>query len=340
MRSSKDAIAIVPKRVLLYTWRDIVTEGPMGLATGTEVLEPAHRGRYAVGAFNINNLEILQGVVAGCTETQSPVIIAVTEGAIVYAGFDYIVAMVRAAANIAPIPMALHLDHGRDLETIRRCIQGGFTSVMIDASHLPLEDNIKETKRVVEMAHAEGISVEAELGRLRGVEDLITVHEREATLTDPEEAERFVEETGVDSLAPAIGTSHGAFKFKGEAQLDLERLEAIKERVGIPLVLHGASTVPKHVLELVIKYGGELQEAKGVPPDQLKEAIALGINKINTDTDLRLALTGAVRRVLADDRQVFDPRKILGPARDMIAEVVKAKVKLFGSEGKAQEVKG
>jgi fructose-bisphosphate aldolase class II len=247
--------------------------------------------------------------------------------------------MVRTAAALVPIPMALHLDHGRDQEIISRCIQGGFTSVMIDASHLPLEENIKETKRVVEMAHAEGISVEAELGRLRGVEDLISVQEREATFTDLEEAERFVAETGVDSLAPAIGTSHGAFKFKGEAQLDLERLKAIKERLNIPLVLHGASTVPQQILELVIQYGGELQEAKGVPPEQLTKAIGLGINKINTDTDLRLALTGAVRKVLAEDRRVFDPRKILGPARDIITEVVKDKVKLFGSEGKAREVK-
>lgn len=311
----------------------------MGLVTGKEILEAAHRGGYAIGAFNINNLEILQGVVAGCVETRSPVIIAVSEGAIQYAGFDYIVAMVRTAAALIPIPMALHLDHGRDQEIISRCIQGGFTSVMIDASHLPLEENIKETTRVVEMAHAEGVSVEAELGRLRGVEDLISVQEREATFTDPEEAERFVEETSVDSLAPAIGTSHGAFKFKGEARLDLERLKTIKERVDVPLVLHGASTVPQHILELMIQYGGELQEAKGVPPAQLTKAIALGINKINTDTDLRLALTGAVRKVLAEDRRIFDPRKILGPARDMITEVVKDKVKLFGSEGKAQEMK-
>lgn len=309
----------------------------MGLVPGKELLEAANREGYAIGAFNINNLEILQGVVSGCVETRSPVIIAVSEGAIQYAGFDYIVAMVRTATELSPIPMALHLDHGRDQAIISRCIRGGFTSVMIDASHLPLEENIKETKNVVTMAHAEGVSVEAELGRLRGVEDLISVQEREATFTDPGEAERFVEETGVDSLAPAIGTSHGAFKFKGEARLDLERLKAIKERVDIPLVLHGASTVPQQILQLMMQYGGELQEAKGVPPEQLKEAIALGINKINTDTDLRLALTGAVRRVLAEDRGVFDPRKILGPARDMIAQVVKEKTRLFGSAGKAQE---
>jgi fructose-bisphosphate aldolase class II len=210
---------------------------------------------------------------------------------------------------------------------------------MIDASHLPLEENIKETRRVVEMAHAAGISVEAELGRLRGVEDLVSVEDREAFFTDPGEAVRFAAETGVDSLAPAIGTSHGAFKFKGEAALDLERLKEIKERVDIPLVLHGASTVPQQLLDLVIRYGGELQEAKGVPPDQLQKAIALGINKINTDTDLRLALTAAVRRVLAEDPQVFDPRQILGPARDLITEIVREKVQFFGSAGKALEVK-
>ncbi|RLB07206.1 MAG: class II fructose-1,6-bisphosphate aldolase [Deltaproteobacteria bacterium] len=308
----------------------------MGLVTGKEILEVANRDGYAVGAFNINNLEILQGVVAGCIEKNSPVIIAVSEGAIKYAGFDYIVAMVKTAAELSPIPIALHLDHGRDKEIIYRCIKGGFTSVMIDASHLPLEENIKETKVVVEMAHAEGISVEGELGRLKGVEETVSVAEREATLTDPQQAERFVEETGVDFLAPAIGTSHGAFKFKGEAKLDLERLKEIKRRLGIPLVLHGASTVPQRILELALKYGADLKEAKGVPSEQLKKAIALGINKINTDTDLRLAFTGAVRKVLAENPGVFDPRKILGPARDMIAEVVKEKISLFGSSGKAR----
>jgi len=325
---------------LLYTFPEhLVQEDPMGLVNGREILEAAHQGGYAVGAFNISNLEILQGVVAGCVEAQSPLIIAATEGAIQYAGFEYIVAMVRVAAALTSIPMALHLDHGRDHTIIDQCIRGGFTSVMIDASHLPLEENIKETRRVVAMAHNEGVSVEAELGRLQGVEDLVSVQDREATFTDPGEAVRFVEETGVDSLAPAIGTSHGAFKFKGEAALDLERLKNIKERVGIPLVLHGASTVPQHLIQLVMHYGGELKEAKGVPPDQLQKAITLGINKINTDTDLRLALTGAVRRVLTEDRRVFDPRKILGPARDMISEVVKEKVRLFGSAGKAQEAR-
>jgi fructose-bisphosphate aldolase class II len=325
---------------LLYTFPEhLKQEDPLGLVTGKEILAAAYHGGYAVGAFNVNNLEILQGVVAGCVEMQSPLIIAVSEGALHYAGFAYIVAMVRTAATLAPIPMALHLDHGREHLIIEQCIRGGFTSVMIDASHLPIEENIKETRKVVKMAHAKGVSVEAELGRLRGVEDLVSVEDREAFFTDPNEAVRFVAETGVDSLAPAIGTSHGAFKFKGEAALDLERLKAIKELAEIPLVLHGASTVPKQLLDLVMRYGGELQEAKGVPNDQLQKAIALGINKINTDTDLRLALTAAVRRVLAEDRQVFDPRKILGPARDLIAEIVREKVQLFGSAGKAQEVK-
>jgi fructose-bisphosphate aldolase class II len=325
---------------LLYTFAEhLEREDSMGLVRGKEILTAAHQGGYAVGSFNINNLEILQGVVAGGVDMHSPLIIAVSEGALHYAGFAYIVAMVGAASALAPIPMALHLDHGRDHTIIDRCIRGGFTSVMVDASHLPLEENIKETRRVVEMAHAEGVSVEAELGRLRGVEDLVSAEDREATFTDPAEAARFVAETGVDSLAPAIGTSHGAFKFKGGAALDLERLKAIRERVDIPLVLHGASTVPQQLLDLVIHYGGELPEAKGVPDDQLKKAIALGINKINIDTDLRLALTAAVRRILGEDRRVFDPRKILGPARDLITQIVREKTQLFGSAGKAQEVR-
>ena len=307
----------------------------MGLVSGKDILEAANKGNYAVGAFNINNMEILQGIVAACVEEKSPVMIAVSEGAIKYAGFEYIVAMVKTAAELNPIPIALHLDHGQSMDAITQCIKGGFTSVMIDASHHPLEENIRETKKVVEIAHAAGVSVEAELGRLKGIEDAISVQERDATLTDPAEAERFVAETGVDSLAPAIGTSHGAFKFKGEAQLELDRLEDIKGRVKIPLVLHGASTVPQHIIELVNQYGGEMKAAKGVPPEQLKEAIKRGVNKINTDTDLRLALTGAVRKALAEDSKVFDPRKILGPAREQIKEIVREKLELFGSKGKA-----
>ncbi len=307
----------------------------MALTSTKEILEKAHREGYAVGAFNVNNMEILQGVIEGSQETSAPVIVAVTEGAIRYAGFDYLVAMVRVAAEEASVPVALHLDHGRDPGVIRRCIEGGFTSVMIDASHMPFEENLKATKEVVEMARPFGVSVEAELGRLKGVEDLLSVKEREATLTDPEEAERFVRETGIDFLAPAIGTSHGAFKFKGKPKLDIDRLREIKGRVGIPLVLHGASTVPPWLLELLHSYGGKLDEAKGVPPDQLREAIASGVNKVNTDTDLRLAFTVAVRKVLQESPEVFDPRKILGPARDLIKRVVMEKNRLFGSAGKA-----
>ena len=207
--------------------------------------------------------------------------------------------------------------------------------MMIDASHLPFEENLEVTKEVVKMARPFGVSVEAELGRLVGVEDTLVVKQREATLTDPEEAERFVRETGIDFLAPAIGTSHGAFKFKGKPRLDIDRLQEIKQRVGIPLVLHGASTVPLWLLELLHRYGGRLDEAKGVPPDQLREAIASGVNKVNTDTDLRLAFTVAVRKVLQEPPEVFDPRKILGPARDLIKRVVMEKIRLFGSAGKA-----
>ena len=308
----------------------------MPLVSAKEILDAASSGAYAVGAFNINNMEILQGIVAACEESASPVIIAVSESAIKYAGFDYLVSMVRTAAEGTFIPMALHLDHGRDLEVIKMCIRGGFTSVMIDASHLPLEENIRVTREVVEMAHAEGVPVEGELGRLKGMEDMVSVKEREATLTDPEEAERFVASTGVDFLAPAIGTSHGAFKFRGEPKLDIERLREIKQRVGIPLVLHGASSVPGWILEILSRYGGELKEAKGVPPEELERAIEAGINKVNTDTDLRLAFTAAVRKVLSEAPSEFDPRKILAPARELIKKVVLEKVKIFRSAGRVE----
>jgi len=307
----------------------------MALASTREMLLRAQRDGYAIGAFNINDMEILQGVIRGCVQTQAPVIVAVTEGAIRYAGLEYLVAMVRVAAEEVDLPVALHLDHGRDLGLIRRCIESGFSSVMIDASHLPYEENVRITKQVVEMAHPAGVAVEAELGRLKGVEDMVSVREREATLTDPEEAERFVEETEVDFLAPAVGTSHGAFKFRGKPKLDIERLEEIRSRVGVPLVLHGASSVPRWLLDLLNTYGGDLKEAKGVPPDQLREAIAAGVAKVNTDTDLRLAFTAAVRKVLHESPDVFDPRKILGPARDLIAQVVAEKNRLFGSAGRA-----
>ncbi|MEM0058070.1 MAG: class II fructose-1,6-bisphosphate aldolase [Candidatus Bathyarchaeia archaeon] len=304
------------------------------LVSNRELLLAARRGGYAVGAFNIQNLEGLLAVVEAAVEEHSPVIVAVTPGAIRYAGLRYLAGLVRMAAEGSPVPMSLHLDHGEDVETVQKCLDAGFTSVMIDGSHLPFEENVALTRRVVELAHARGVSVEGELGRLAGVEEK-TVEERKAVLTDPMEAEEFVKRTGVDALAVSIGTSHGAYKFKGEPQLDFERLRLIRERVNVPLVLHGASSVPQWIIEKAIKYGAELTGAKGIPEDHIRRAIMLGITKINIDTDLRLAFTATVREVLANSPKEFDPRKILGPAKEAMKEVVKAKMRLFGSSGKA-----
>jgi fructose-bisphosphate aldolase class II len=304
------------------------------LVTNTELLLAAKRGAYAVGAFNIQNLESLLAVVEAAVEEKSPVIVAVTPSALKYGGLKYLTALVKVAAENAPVPMSLHLDHGEDVETVRKCLEAGFTSVMIDGSHLPFEENVALTRRVVEMAHPMGVSVEGELGRLTGVEEK-TVEEREAVLTDPDEAEEFVKRTGVDALAVSIGTSHGAYKFKGEPKLDFERLRLIREKVDVPLVLHGASSVPQWIIEKATKYGAELTGAKGIPEDHVKRAISLGITKINIDTDLRLAFTATVREVLANQPKEFDPRKILGPAKEAMKEVVKAKMRLFGSSGKA-----
>jgi fructose-bisphosphate aldolase class II len=304
------------------------------LVTNKELLLAAKRGAYAVGAFNIQNLESLLAVVEAAVEEKSPVIVAVTPSALKYGGLKYLTALVKVAAENAPVPMSLHLDHGEDVETVRKCLEAGFTSVMIDGSHLPFEENVALTRRVVEMAHPMGVSVEGELGRLTGVEEK-TVEEREAVLTDPDEAEEFVKRTGVDALAVSIGTSHGAYKFKGEPKLDFERLRLIREKVDVPLVLHGASSVPQWIIEKATKYGAELTGAKGIPEDHVKRAISLGITKINIDTDLRLAFTATVREVLANQPKEFDPRKILGPAKEAMKEVVKAKMRLFGSSGKA-----
>jgi fructose-bisphosphate aldolase class II len=299
------------------------------LAVGKELLLAARRGGYAVGAFNIQNLESLLAVVEAAVEERSPVIVAVTPGAIKYAGLNHLAGLVKAAAESAPVPMALHLDHGEDIETVRKCLEAGFTSVMIDGSHLPFEENVALTRKVVELAHLRGVSVEGELGKLAGVE------EREAVLTDPDEAKEFVERTGVDALAVSIGTSHGAYKFKGEPRLDFERLRVIREKVDVPLVLHGASSVPQWIIEKATKYGAELTGAKGIPEDHIRRAIEFGITKINIDTDMRLAFTATVREVLANQPKEFDPRKILGPAKEAMKEVVKAKMRLFGSSGKA-----
>ncbi|MGB9741125.1 MAG: class II fructose-1,6-bisphosphate aldolase [Candidatus Bathyarchaeia archaeon] len=304
------------------------------LVTNKELLLPAKRGAYAVGAFNIQNLESLLAVVEAAVEEKSPVIVAVTPSAIKYGGLAYLSKIVRTAAESVSVPMSLHLDHGEDFETVLRCVEAGFTSVMIDGSFLRFDDNVAITKRVVDFAHSHGVSVEAELGRLAGVEEK-TVEEKEAVLTDPDVALDFVRRTGVDALAVAIGTSHGAYKFKGEPKLDFERLKRISEKVDIPLVLHGASSVPQWIIEKAQKYGAELAGAKGIPEEHIKKAISLGITKINIDTDLRLAFTAAIREVLSNSPKEFDPRKILGPAKEAMKEVVRGKMRLFGSSGRA-----
>ncbi len=304
------------------------------LVTNKDLMLPAMREAYAIGAFNITNLESLLAIVETAVEENSPVIVAVTPSSIEYAGLVYVERMVEAAAKSASVPMSLHLDHGKDLEIVSECIDVGFTSVMIDGSHLNFEENVALTKKVVNMAHPKGISVEAELGRLAGIEES-KVEERHAVLTDPDAALEFVKQTGVDTLAVAIGTSHGAYKFRGEPELDFERLKLIRKKIDIPLVLHGASSVPSWIIEKAIKYGAELKGAKGIPEDHIKKAISFGISKINIDTDLRLALTGTIREFLTKSPEVFDPRKILGSAKAAMKEVVKNKMHLFGSAGKA-----
>ena len=295
---------------------------------------PARKNGYAIPALNVQNLESIKAVVEAATEEKSPVILQITPSVIKYAGLDYITSLAKTAAQIAPVPISIHLDHGEDYETALKCINAGFTSVMIDGSFLSFEENIAVTKRVVEAAHPKNVVVEAELGKLAGVEER-SVAEKEAILTDPKDAAVFVEKTGVDALAVAIGTSHGAYKFKSQARIDLERLKAISQKISIPLVLHGASCVPTWIVEKAEKYGATLEGAKGVSEDQLQQAIKLGIAKINTDTDLRLAFIATVREVLANSPKEFDPRKILGPAKDAMKEVSKSKMRLFASSGKA-----
>lgn len=276
------------------------------------LLKDAEAGGYAVGAFNCNNMEIVQAIVRAAGAESAPVIMQASQGAIKYAGIGFIVAMAREAAASVKVPVALHLDHGTGFDQIMWCIRAGFSSVMIDGSKKPLEDNIAITRRVIECAYPLGISVEAELGKIGGTEDDITVSEREAMLTDPEEARYFVEKTGVGSLAVAIGTAHG--RYKGEPRLDFDRLEKICSLVKIPIVLHGSS---------------------GVPDDAIKEAIRLGVRKVNIDTNIREAFVDAARRVVDGSPGEIDPRKILGPARDAAAEIIREKIRLFGSSGKA-----
>jgi fructose-bisphosphate aldolase class II len=304
------------------------------LVTNKELMVPARKNGYGVAAFNVQNLESVKAIVEAAAEEKSPAILQITPSVIKYAGLGYITNLVKTAGKESPVPLSMHLDHGEDYETAIKCVDAGFTSVMIDGSFLKFEENVAVTKRVVEYARPKGVSVEAELGKLAGVEER-SVEEKEAILTDPKTAVEFVEKTGVDTLAVAIGTSHGAYKFKSQAKLDLERLKTISETISIPLVLHGASSVPAWIVEKATKYGATLEGAKGVSEDQLQQAIKLGIAKINIDTDLRLAFTATVREVLANSPKEFDPRKILGPAKDAMKEVAKGKMRLFGSSGKA-----
>jgi fructose-bisphosphate aldolase class II len=309
---------------------------PVALVSSRDILIAAREKGYAVGAFNTSNLEISQAIFEAAAEMEAPVIVATSEGAIGYAGFDNLFGMVKGLAEYHGVTAALHLDHGKDLAIAVKCIRHGWTSVMIDASGEGFEDNIAVTSRVVELAHMAGVAVEAELGRLAGKEEHLSLTERESSLTDPDQAAEFVGRTGCDSLAVAIGTSHGAYKFKGEPKLELARLAEIAGKVSVPLVLHGASSVPQDVLERAAKYGAELPGARGVPEEAIMEAISRGISKINIDTDLRLAFTGGVRQILTESPGIFDPRKIVGEARNAMKEVVKRKIQVFGSQGKAK----
>jgi len=284
----------------------------MSLVPVKDLLEKAEREGYAVGAFNCNNMEIIQAIVAAAEAEKSPVIIQASQGAIKYAGLPYIIALAQIAADEATVPVALHLDHGTSFEQVMQCIRYGFSSVMIDGSKLPLEENIALTNKVLDVARAVGVSVEAELGKIGGTEDDIFVHDRDALFTDPDEARVFVERTGVDSLAVAIGTAHG--QYKGEPKLDFPRLEKIKSLVKIPIVLHGSS---------------------GVPDEAIREAVKLGVRKVNIDTNIREAFVKGVREVISQNPNEIDPRKILGPAKKVMTAVIQEKIRLFGSSGKA-----
>ena len=306
----------------------------MPLVTTKEMFEKSMKEKFAIGAFNINNMEFIQAIVDAAAENRSPVILQASSSAIKYARVNYLMKMVEAAVEEHPeVPLAIHLDHGPDFETCKMCIDNGFTSVMFDGSKYDFEENIRRTKEVVEYAHSKGVVVEAELGTLAGVEDEVNVSSDDARYTDPMQAKEFVERTGCDSLAIAIGTSHGAYKFKGEARLRFDILAKIKELIpNTPIVLHGASTVIPELVEMCNKYGGNIPGAKGVPDEILHEASVSGVSKINVDTDLRLALTGQIRKVLAEDPSVFDPRKYLTPAREEVKNTVSHKMKnVFGS---------
>lgn len=311
----------------------------MPLVTTKKMFEDAYKGGYAIGAFNVNNMEIIQGIVGAAKKNNAPVILQVSKGARAYANHKYLVKLVEAAVEETGLPIALHLDHGPDFETCKSCIDGGFTSVMIDGSSLSYEDNVALIKKVVEYAHAHGVVVEGELGTLAGVEDDVVVEAGNESYTNPDQVEDFVTRTGVDSLAIAIGTSHGAYKFKPgqKPQLRFDILEEVSKRLpGFPIVLHGASSVMPEYVEKINKFGGEMPDAIGIPEDMLRQAASMAVCKINVDSDLRLAMTAAIREHLVENPSHFDPRQYLTPARNAIEEVVSHKIeKVLGCAGKA-----
>jgi fructose-bisphosphate aldolase, class II len=309
----------------------------MPLVNTKEMFKKAYAGGYAIGAFNVNNMEIIQGITEAAKEEKAPIILQVSAGARKYASQTYLMKLVEAALIETNLPICLHLDHGDTFELCKSCIDGGFTSVMIDGSHLPFAENMALTKKVVEYAHPRNITVEGELGRLAGVEDEIKVSHDEAFYTDPAEAEEFVAKTGVDSLAIAIGTSHGAYKFKNTPELRFDVLEEVSKRLpNFPIVLHGASSVLPEYVEMINKFGGHMPGAKGVPEDMLRKAASMAVCKINIDSDLRLAMTAMIRQSFVQDPSNFDPRKYLAPARSAIKEVVQHKlVHVLGCNGKA-----
>ena len=309
----------------------------MPLVTTTEMFKKAYDGGYAIGAFNVNNMEIIQGIVEAATIENAPLILQVSAGARKYANTVYLKKMVEAAVETSGLPICLHLDHGDSFELCKDCVDSGFTSVMIDASSHSFTENISITRKVVEYAHDHGVVVEAELGKLAGIEDAVKVDAKDASYTDPDQVQEFVEKTGVDSLAIAIGTSHGAFKFKGQPRLRFDILEEVGKRLpGFPIVLHGASSVPQEYVKIINQYGGNMPGAQGVPEDMLRKAASMAVCKINIDSDLRLAVTATIREHFALNPSHFDPRQYLGPARDAVRKVVRHKiVDVLGCNGKA-----
>lgn len=311
----------------------------MPLVTSTEMFKKAYDSGYAIGAFNVNNMEIIQGITEAAKEENAPLILQVSSGARKYANHTYLMKLIEAAVIETELPICVHLDHGDTFELCKSCIDGGFTSVMIDGSHHPFEENIRLTKQVVEYAHDHGVVVEGELGRLEGIEDDVKVSAADASYTDPDQVQEFVERTGVDSLAIAIGTSHGAYKFKPgtKPQLRFDILEEVQNRLpGFPIVLHGASSIMPEFVSMINKYGGDMPDAVGVPEDMLRRAASMAVCKINIDSDLRLAMTGTIRKYLAENPSHFDPRQYLKPARAAIKEMVRHKlVHVLGCNGKA-----